>query len=384
MTQPQYPQQNGQQNAPSAYTAPAFQEPQIDGNRISLSQPLYGASPTQAFVRFFKKYATFSGRASRSEFWWMQMWIAVIYIGVYILAAIFAQSNSTTAISGILFFLLALFSLAVIVPSWAITVRRYHDSNHSGLLYLMTIILQIIGGVVAFIGIISVFGSIANIFATYGSLGYNDTGFDSTGDYFGESTSFAAAYSYSSTGYENEAAAAMFSAIMKVMGWLIVGGLISFAGQLTNFIFTLLGSKVEGARFDSPRLPDQYTVQSPNAQAAVFTATQVQQASQFPAATTYQQPVQQSAPVQNEYGAPAAAASPEAPSAPTVPTVPATPAVPTAPTSPATPTSPAVPTNPANPADGTDASTAENSPSSDTSSSELSDSDSGQGFQQNS
>ena len=44
----------------------------------SLSQPLYGASIGQAITRFFKKYATFSGRASRSEYWWVYLMNSVI------------------------------------------------------------------------------------------------------------------------------------------------------------------------------------------------------------------------------------------------------------------------------------------------------------------
>ena len=35
-----------------------------------LDAPLREASFGQAFVRFWKKYVVFHGRASRSEFWW--------------------------------------------------------------------------------------------------------------------------------------------------------------------------------------------------------------------------------------------------------------------------------------------------------------------------
>ena len=45
-----------------------------------LSAPLYGATFGQAIARFFKKYATFSGRASRSEFWWFFLFATVIYL----------------------------------------------------------------------------------------------------------------------------------------------------------------------------------------------------------------------------------------------------------------------------------------------------------------
>jgi hypothetical protein len=47
-----------------------------------LSAPVYGASLGVAFSRFWRKYATFSGRASRSEYWWWVL-IAVIVAVVF-------------------------------------------------------------------------------------------------------------------------------------------------------------------------------------------------------------------------------------------------------------------------------------------------------------
>ena len=62
MTSPQY------QPAPPA---------QSGAGETPLWAPLYGASLPQAFQRFFKKYADFSGRASRSEYWW---WYLVSFL----------------------------------------------------------------------------------------------------------------------------------------------------------------------------------------------------------------------------------------------------------------------------------------------------------------
>ena len=49
-----------------------------DSGQTPLDAPLRGASFGQAFSRFFKKYATFHGRASRSEFWWWFLANAII------------------------------------------------------------------------------------------------------------------------------------------------------------------------------------------------------------------------------------------------------------------------------------------------------------------
>ncbi len=50
-------------------------------NTVALDQPYYGAPLGAAVQRFFKKYATFTGRASRSEFWWWVL-VNVVVVGV--------------------------------------------------------------------------------------------------------------------------------------------------------------------------------------------------------------------------------------------------------------------------------------------------------------
>jgi len=63
-----------------------------------------------------KKYATFSGRASRSEFWWF--WLATYVIGFVV-----GFISSTLA---------SIVGLALFIPSLAVGVRRIHDSEHCG------------------------------------------------------------------------------------------------------------------------------------------------------------------------------------------------------------------------------------------------------------
>ncbi len=66
-----------------------------------LSQPLYGASIGQAVSRFFKKYATFSGRASRSEFWWWYL-VFVVVTGVLYAIAVAVGTAGATREGGVL------------------------------------------------------------------------------------------------------------------------------------------------------------------------------------------------------------------------------------------------------------------------------------------
>jgi uncharacterized membrane protein YhaH (DUF805 family) len=82
------------------------------------------------------KYATFEGRASRSEFWWFYLFCLLIQW--------FAQV-SFTVISGpevgAMFSMIV--SLILLVPLTAASARRLHDTNKSGWRYLW--VLTIIG-----------------------------------------------------------------------------------------------------------------------------------------------------------------------------------------------------------------------------------------------
>lgn len=123
---PQY--QGRQMPAPVApYAAPVLQ---LDaGDSISL--PLYSASPVKAAGRFFRKYATFSGRASRSEFWWVPAMMAALFIAFAIIGG--------RAVD-LLAWLYLVFLFACVIPFLALTVRRLHDANLNGGLAAMVLI----------------------------------------------------------------------------------------------------------------------------------------------------------------------------------------------------------------------------------------------------
>lgn len=62
------------------------------------------------------KYADFTGRATRSEYWWFMLFIVLV-------------SAATSTVSNTLG---VLFSLATLLPSVAAAARRLHDTNRSG------------------------------------------------------------------------------------------------------------------------------------------------------------------------------------------------------------------------------------------------------------
>lgn len=90
---------------------------------------------------FRNKYATFSGRASRSEYWWA-------YLGYFVIATvlqIFAIIGGIILIdAGELALLPTLIAIvgivAMIIPTIAVSVRRMHDTGKSGWMLLILII----------------------------------------------------------------------------------------------------------------------------------------------------------------------------------------------------------------------------------------------------
>ncbi len=120
-----------------------------------LDWPHYGIGSIGAVKRAYRKYATFTGRASRSEYWWFVFYLTLVYLVLGIATAAVGIATSPDggdtpgALAAIPGVPLALIMLASIVPSIALSWRRLHDAGYSGLLYLLT--LTYIGGFVLII-----------------------------------------------------------------------------------------------------------------------------------------------------------------------------------------------------------------------------------------
>ncbi len=80
----------------------------------------------EAIKSVFSKYATFSGRARRSEFWYF-------FLLNFIICFVLGFIPFLSWVSG-------LWSLAVLIPFLAVTVRRFHDTGKSGWYYLVPLI----------------------------------------------------------------------------------------------------------------------------------------------------------------------------------------------------------------------------------------------------
>ena len=106
---------------------------------------------TQSVKSVFSKYATFTGRASRSEYWYFTLFNIIAIVALVIISTIIgaAAGGSDGALGGLLvgYILYVVYGLGVLLPSLAVTVRRLHDTNNSGWLILIGLI-PCIGSVV--------------------------------------------------------------------------------------------------------------------------------------------------------------------------------------------------------------------------------------------
>ncbi len=112
------------------------------------------------YLTALKKYAVFSGRAQRKEYW-----MFCLFNIIFVILTIFLDNLFGTAIDGIgygLFYFL--YSLAVLIPSISVSVRRLHDVGKSGW-FLLLALIPLIGAIWILI-----------LFCTAGSPGANKYG----------------------------------------------------------------------------------------------------------------------------------------------------------------------------------------------------------------
>jgi uncharacterized membrane protein YhaH (DUF805 family) len=95
------------------------------------------------YLSVLKNYAKFDGRARRREFWMFVLFNAIAGIVAGILDRALNLTFSPMSPYGYIY---AAYSLAVLVPSIAVAIRRLHDIGKSGW-WLLIVFVPIIGGI---------------------------------------------------------------------------------------------------------------------------------------------------------------------------------------------------------------------------------------------
>lgn len=95
------------------------------------------------YLGVLKQYAVFKGRARRKEYWFF---ILFNLIASLVLTGVDFMTGSLDAELG-MGLLSGLYSLAVLIPSLAVTVRRLHDTGRTGW-WLLIGLIPLIGAIV--------------------------------------------------------------------------------------------------------------------------------------------------------------------------------------------------------------------------------------------
>ncbi len=95
------------------------------------------------YLEVLKKYAVFSGRARRQEYWYFALFNMIISIIIAVIDAVAGTYNPETGMG----MLGIIYAIALLIPTLAVTFRRLHDTGHSAW-WLLIGIIPLIGAIV--------------------------------------------------------------------------------------------------------------------------------------------------------------------------------------------------------------------------------------------
>jgi uncharacterized membrane protein YhaH (DUF805 family) len=119
-------------------------------------------TPIDWATRPLKKYADFTGRAPRAEYWWFYLLVLVAYFVGMILDSMMGSNFGGSGYG----MATALVGLGLLIPSIAAGARRLHDTDRSGW-WLLIAFIPLIGAIVLLV-----------FFVTQGTQGANSYGED--------------------------------------------------------------------------------------------------------------------------------------------------------------------------------------------------------------
>lgn len=86
----------------------------------------------QAYKNFFKGYADFTGRSTRSDFWWVWLMNSILFLPLYIFwfQMVLNDTEETDPILGVaIISVYMILAIVLFTPSLAVKVRRLRDAG---------------------------------------------------------------------------------------------------------------------------------------------------------------------------------------------------------------------------------------------------------------
>ncbi|HET6527165.1 MAG TPA: DUF805 domain-containing protein [Balneolaceae bacterium] len=105
------------------------------------------------YIKVLKNYVEFSGRARRKEYWMFTLINLLIAIAFGVITVMSANEGEQAAIN-IVIIIYLIYSLAVMIPSIAVTVRRLHDTGRSGWWWFINLV-PLIGPVILLVFLVT-------------------------------------------------------------------------------------------------------------------------------------------------------------------------------------------------------------------------------------
>ena len=126
-------------------------QPQMQGMAYE-GRPVEMMPILDALKSCFQQYVGFSGRASRSEYWFFNLSFFIAAMGLLILTLV--SLFVANALAGIMSFLSFVLYLGCFLPLLAVSVRRLHDLGKPGWMFFLGLI-PIVGGILLLVWFVS-------------------------------------------------------------------------------------------------------------------------------------------------------------------------------------------------------------------------------------
>ncbi|HLS16517.1 MAG TPA: DUF805 domain-containing protein [Paenalcaligenes sp.] len=98
------------------------------------------------YLTVLKKYAVFTGRSRRKEYWVFLLFNIIIFFILSLIDNTIGTFNAQTGVG----VLSSIYWLAILIPSIAVGIRRLHDTGRTGW-WLLLVFIPIIGPLIVLI-----------------------------------------------------------------------------------------------------------------------------------------------------------------------------------------------------------------------------------------